>query len=66
LKFYFLADYLGVLIGFLVVFLAVLLGSFKIHVIEENLEAFLFVCGVLAMTLSGFAVIPGVETGWSM
>lgn len=57
---------LGVLIGFLIIFLAVLLGPFKIHVVEENLEAFLFICGVLAMTLSGFAVIPGIETGWSM
>lgn len=57
---------LGVLIGFLILFLAVLLGPFKIHVVEENLETFLFVCGVFAMTLSGFAVIPGVETGWSL
>jgi len=56
----------GVLIGFLVIFLAVLLGPFKVHVIEENLEVFLFMCGVLAMTLSGFARIPDVETGWSM
>jgi len=57
---------LGVLIGFLVIFLAVLLGPFKIHVIEENLEVFLFICGVLAMSLSGFAKIPGVETGWNL
>jgi len=55
----------GVLIGFLVIFLAVLLGPFKIHVIEENLEVFLFVCGIAAMTLSGFAELPDVETGWS-
>jgi predicted cation transporter len=56
----------GVLIGFLVIFLAVLLGPFKIHVIEENLEVFLFLCGVAAMTLSGFVEIPGTETGWRM
>ncbi|MGI5990887.1 MAG: DUF1646 family protein [Methanosarcina sp.] len=56
----------GVLIGFLIIFLAVLLGPFKIHVIEENLEPFLLVCGIAAMTLSGFAVIPGTETGWRM
>ena len=57
---------IGVLIGFLIIFLAVLLGPFKIHVIEENLEVFLFLCGVAAMTISGFAELPGVETGWRM
>ncbi len=56
----------GVLIGFLVIFLAVLLGPFKIHVIEENLEVFLFICGVAAMTISGFVELPGTETGWRM
>jgi predicted cation transporter len=56
----------GVLIGFLIIFLAVLLGPFKIHIIEENLEVFLFVCGVAAMTLSGFTELPGTETGWRM
>jgi predicted cation transporter len=55
---------IGVLIGFLIIFLAVLLGPFKIHVIEENLEVFLFICGVAAMTISGFVEIPGTETGW--
>jgi predicted cation transporter len=57
---------LGVLIGFLVIFLTVLIGPFKIHYIEENLEVFLLICGVSAMTLSGFAKIPDVETGWSL
>ncbi|MGB9132242.1 MAG: DUF1646 family protein, partial [Methanosarcina sp.] len=56
----------GVLIGFLVIFLAVLLGPFKIHIIEENLEVFLFICGVAAMTISGFVELPGTETGWRM
>jgi predicted cation transporter len=56
----------GVLIGYLVIFLAVLLGPFKIHVIEENLEPFLLVCGIAAMTLSGFTEIPGEEMGWTM
>lgn len=56
----------GILAGFLVIFLAVLLGPFKIHVIEENLEVFLFVCGIAAMTISGFVEIPGTETGWRM
>ena len=57
---------IGVLIGFLVIFLAVLLGPFKIQVIEENLEVFLFICGVAAMTISGFVELPGTETGWRM
>jgi predicted cation transporter len=57
---------LGVLIGFLVIFLAVLIGPFKIHYIEENLEVFLLICGTLTMTLSGFVEIPGEETGWSL
>jgi len=56
----------GILAGFLVIFLAVLLGPFKIHVIEENLEVFLFICGIAAMTISGFVEIPGAETGWRM
>ncbi|MGB9941353.1 DUF1646 family protein [Methanosarcina sp.] len=56
----------GILAGFLVIFIAVLLGPFKVHVIEENLEVFLFVCGIAAMTISGFVEIPGTETGWRM
>jgi predicted cation transporter len=32
--------------------------------IEENLEVFLFVCGIAAMTISGFVKLPGTETGW--
>ena len=54
----------GILIGYLIIFLAVLLGPFKIHVIEENLEVFLFACGVAAMTISGLVELPGTETGW--
>ena len=56
----------GILAGFLVIFLAVLLGPFKIKIIEENLEAFLFVCGIAAMTIAGMVEIPGAETGWSL
>jgi predicted cation transporter len=57
---------LGVTIGFIVIFLVVLFGPFKIRVIEHNLEVFLFVCGVLAMTISGLVKISGVETGWRL
>ncbi len=56
----------GILAGFLVIFLAVLLGPFKIKIIEENLEVFLFICGVVAMTIAGFVELPGAETGWRM
>jgi len=57
---------LGATIGFLIIFLAVLIGPFKIRTIEHNLEVFLLICGVLAMTISGFVEIPGVETGWRL
>ncbi len=55
---------LGVTVGFLLIFLAVLIGPLKIRTIENNLEVFLFTCGVLSMTISGLVEIPGVETGW--
>ncbi len=62
---------LGVSIGLFIIFLIVLIGPFKIKVIEQNLEVFLFVCGVIALTISGFVV--GLEfngepihTGWTL
>ncbi len=62
---------LGVSIGLFIIFLIVLIGPFKIKVIEQNLEVFLFVCGVIALTISGFIV--GLEfngepihTGWTL
>jgi predicted cation transporter len=57
---------LEVILGFLVIFLVVLFGPFKLQAIEENLEVFLFLCGVAAMTISGFVEIQGTETGWRM
>jgi predicted cation transporter len=56
----------GILIGFLLIFLVVLLGPFKVKIIEENLEVFLFLCGVAAMTIAGSVELPGLETGWRM
>jgi predicted cation transporter len=56
----------GILAGFLVIFLAVLLGPFKVKIIEENLEVFLFACGIAAMTIAGMVELPGLETGWRM
>jgi len=55
---------LGATIGFLILFLAVLLGPFKVRFIEHNLEIFLLICGILAMTVSGFVELNGTETGW--
>jgi predicted cation transporter len=57
---------LEVTFGFLIIFLIVLFGPFKIRAIEHNLEVFLFICGVLAMTISGLVQIPGLETGWRL
>jgi predicted cation transporter len=57
---------LVVIAGLLVVFAAILVGPFRVPVIEHNLEIFLLIAGVVALTLSGLVVIPGVETGWSL
>ena len=55
---------LGITIGLFIIFLLVLLGPFKIKIIEQNLEVFLFICGVLALTISHFVTLEGMETGW--
>ncbi len=55
-----------VILGLFVIFCAVLLVPFATRKVEENLEMFLFCCGILALTLSGFATIPGEHTGWSV
>jgi predicted cation transporter len=60
-----------VLLGLFTIFLAVLLLPFRIKWIEGNLEVFLFLCGIVALTLSGFysgLTLNGeaVHTGWSL
>jgi predicted cation transporter len=55
-----------VILGLFVIFCVVLIFPFSIRKIEENLEIFLFFCGVIALTLAGFANLPGEQTGWSM
>lgn len=55
---------LGITIGLFIIFLIVLIGPFKIKIIEQNLEVFLFICGVLALTISHFVTLEGQETGW--
>jgi predicted cation transporter len=52
-------------IGLLIIFILVLVLPFRIKIIERNLEFFLFLCGTAALTLSGFAAIPGETTGWN-
>ncbi len=62
---------LGITIGLFLIFLVVLIGPFKIKIIEQNLEVFLFICGVVALTIAGFVVgleFEGktIHTGWSL
>ncbi len=51
--------------GLVLIFLFVLVAPLLSRNIEEHLEIFLFLNGILALTLSGFARIPGVVTGWN-
>ena len=64
-------------IGLFAIVLVVLLGPFLVKKIEHNLEAFLFVMGVLAVTIAGFEnkdVLASIgysheqiaEVGWNM
>jgi len=52
-------------IGLLIIFALVLILPFRVKCIEQNLEVFLFACGVAALTIAGWIVIPGEQTGWS-
>ncbi len=47
------------------IFLLVLVLPFKVKKVEENLELFLFICGVAALTVSSFATLDGETFGWS-
>jgi predicted cation transporter len=55
----------AVIAGLLIIFVIILIGPFRVVIVEHNLEVFLFFAGVAALTLSGLIVIPGVETGWT-
>ena len=50
---------LFVTLGLFVIFCTVLVLPFAVKKIEENLEIFLFVCGVAALTLAGFTTMDG-------
>jgi predicted cation transporter len=47
------------------IFIIVLVLPFKIKKVEENLEVFLFICGVAALTISSFAILEGETFGWT-
>jgi predicted cation transporter len=55
-----------VTLGLFIIFLAVLILPFTLKKVEENLEIFLFCCGIVALTISGFTTLSGEQTGWSM
>ena len=58
-------DILQAKICLAIIFIAVLVLPFKVRAIERNLEIFLFVSGVLALTFSGFIPVTAQHTGWS-
>ena len=47
------------------VFIIVLVLPFKVKKVEENLEVFLFICGITALSISSFATLEGETFGWS-
>jgi predicted cation transporter len=47
------------------IFIVVLVLPFKVKKVEENLEVFLFICGIAALTISGFATLEGETFGWT-
>ena len=56
---------LAVNLGLFLIFCVVLVAPFRLKKVEENLELFLFSCGLLALTISGFATLEGETFGWS-
>lgn len=49
----------------LLIFAIVLVLPFKVRKIEENLEVFLFLCGVAALSVASFATLHGETFGWT-
>ena len=47
------------------IFIIVLVLPFKVKKVEENLEVFLFICGIAALTISSFATLDGETFGWT-
>jgi predicted cation transporter len=49
----------------LVIFVVVLVIPFRIKKVEENLEMFLFICGIAALSVSSFTFLNGETFGWT-
>jgi predicted cation transporter len=47
------------------IFILVLALPFKVKKVEENLEVFLFICGIAALSVSSFATLHGETFGWT-
>jgi len=47
------------------IFILVLVLPFKVKKIEENLEVFLFLCGIAALSVASFAILHGETFGWT-
>ena len=47
------------------IFIVVLVLPFKVKKVEENLEVFLFICGIAALSVSSFATLDGETFGWT-
>jgi predicted cation transporter len=47
------------------IFILVLVLPFKVKKVEENLEIFLFLCGIAALTVSSFVTLHGETFGWT-
>jgi predicted cation transporter len=48
------------------IFIVVLVLPFKVKKVEENLEVFLFICGIAALSISSFATLEGETFGWTL
>lgn len=47
------------------IFIVVLALPFKVKKVEENLEVFLFICGIAALSVSSYATLHGETFGWT-
>jgi len=56
---------MAVNLGLFAVFCIVLIAPFRLKKVEENLEVFLFACGVTALTIAGFGTLKGETFGWT-
>jgi predicted cation transporter len=57
-----------IIVNFLLfcIFIVVLVLPFKVKKVEENLEIFLFTCGIAALSVSSLATFQGETFGWTI